>query len=75
MLDIVLGRLYGEGLKDLDHAIMVLQEFAAQKLEKGATGKDIDYADVLFNVACYYTKKMEGAAEEDKKGAVLKTVF
>lgn len=64
-LNIVLARLYAEGKKNFDEAIRVLKAFIERKVEAGQS--DQDMADVLFNLACYYSLKMEGTA-----GAVYK---
>jgi hypothetical protein len=65
-LNIVLGRLYAEGKRDLDGAIDVLQKFIAKKTQENQAN-DRDTADAFFNIACYYSKKMEETQEEIRK--------
>lgn len=74
LLNIVLGNLYAKGLKDLDRAIQVLQEFTAEKLKEGTSGKDIDYADAMFNIACYYARAMVAAAGDEKSNLRTKAL-
>jgi hypothetical protein len=62
-LNIVLARLYAEGTQNYDQAIQVLQEFITKKTE-ASEGRDINTADAFFNIACYYSKKMEKANGE-----------
>ena len=62
-LNIVLARLYGEGKRNFDDAIRVLQEFIDQK-RSAHQEKDADTADAFFNIACYYSQKMEEATAD-----------
>jgi len=63
-VNIVLGRLYAEGLSDLDRAIAVLSEFIEKKTAAGQ-GADKDTADSLFNRACYYSHKAKDVSGEE----------
>ncbi|HEY6765415.1 MAG TPA: hypothetical protein VI386_11630 [Candidatus Sulfotelmatobacter sp.] len=62
-LNIVLARLYAEGSKNYDEAIRVLEEFIRRKALANQ-GRDVNTADALFNIACYFSKKMEGTTGE-----------
>jgi len=62
-LNIVLGRVYREGKDDLDSAIRVLDDFLNAKAQANQTS-DRDTSDAYFNMACYYSQKMERATGE-----------
>jgi len=68
-LNLLLGRLYRMN-KDFDNAIQALSVFLDEKKKKGEA-KDKDYADLLYNRACYHALKAgvlgpdQGAAERE----------
>ncbi len=68
-LHITLGRLY-RYKKDYDSAIRVLTEFARRK--RIAKQVDLDLSDALFNIACYYSLKLEGQADEPARQSLVK---
>ena len=72
-LNLVLARLYYEGEKRIDKAVEVLVSFIGRK--KAANQSDRDLADAYFNLACYYSKMM-GAASDDnaRKGLEAKAL-
>jgi tetratricopeptide (TPR) repeat protein len=56
-LIILRGRLLRR-INDLPRAIASLEEFVRRKKEAGQ--KDTDYADVLYNIACYHAQEWSG---------------
>ncbi len=64
-----LGRLY-RARKDYQSAINVLDDFLRRKEQKNE--RDKDYADVLYNKACYYAVLWEDTTDETKKGQYKK---
>lgn len=59
-LNIVLARVHREGKDDIDSALSVLESFVNAKAQ-ASQANDRDTADVFFNIACYYSQKMERA--------------
>lgn len=64
-LNIVLARLYAEGKGELDKSIEVLNQFV--KIKRKARELDEDLADALWNVACNYSSKLDGADADRRK--------
>ena len=62
-LNIVLARIYREGKNDLDSALGVLQDFLSAKTQANQSN-DRDSSDAYFNMACYYSQKMERTTGE-----------
>ncbi len=58
-LNITLARLYAEGQRNFDESIRLLYEFIDNK-KSAKQEKDRDTADAFFNIACYYSQKLEG---------------
>lgn len=66
---IPLGRLH-RSYKDLKSGLRVLDDFLQSKEQKGE--RDGDYADVLYNKACYLVLSSEDAKDETEKKGFLK---
>ena len=67
---LTLGRIYRHKKQDLDAAIRELQVFVNKKAD--LTERDVDYADVNYNISCYYSLK-QSAAKELKDSAGVET--
>lgn len=65
-LHIVLARVYDELLGNFDKAVETLKTFVQEKESKNEY--DMDFADALYNIACYYAKRMaKSESVEEKK--------
>jgi hypothetical protein len=72
-VNILLGRVYAEGLKDYNSGIKVLGEFIEKKKAAGQ-GSDKDVADALFNRACYLSRKAEALSGDEQKAILRQSV-
>lgn len=68
---ILIGRLYRR-LKDYPTAISVLDNFLKLKEKDGE--EDKDYADALYNKACYYALLYDDTKKEEYKNMALKSL-